>query len=305
MSATRRHFPARASVISIPTQEGPIGVFDSGLGGLTVVRQLRRALPHEDLVYLGDTARVPYGTKSPEAVTRFATEAMQFLQSQSVKAVVIACNTATAWALTKLQRRFDLPLFGVISPGVQAALAKSVSRRIGVIATPATVRSQAYQKSILKKAPTAHVYSQACALLVPLVEEGWQNQPVTDWVLKEYLTPLLRENIDTLVLGCTHYPLLKRSIRRVAGRKLMLIDSADVCAKDVATQLRRLHLLAEHRNRKGRFLPFVTDDAPHFAETASRILRIPVRTPKRVELPSVDNKPSRTPRTLHALRSRL
>src|SRR5262245_41960286 len=178
--------------------ELPIGIFDSGIGGLTVVRQIHRALPHEDLVYLGDTARVPYGTKSPGTVIRFACEDTQFLLQQNVKAVVVACNTASAWALPALQRKFDLPIFGVIIPGACAALTKSRTQRIGVIGTNATIRSQAYSKAILARCDTAQVFTQPCPLLVPLVEEAWHDHPVTRRVLQEYLSPLLRRRIDTL-----------------------------------------------------------------------------------------------------------
>src|ERR1041385_3867144 len=170
----------------------PIGIFDSGVGGLTVARQLHRLLPAEDLIYLGDTARVPYGTKSPSTVVRFACEDTQFLLQQNVKAVVVACNTASAWALPMLERRFNIPIFGVIVPGARAALEKTRNRRIGVIATSTTIRSQAYSKAILARCDTAQVFTRACPLLVPLVEEAWTNHKVTDAVLRQYLAPLLR-----------------------------------------------------------------------------------------------------------------
>src|SRR5262245_5578413 len=229
--------------------ELPIGVFDSGVGGLTVVRQLHRALPKEDIVYLGDTARVPYGTKSPSTVVRFACEDTHFLLQQNVKAVVVACNTASAWALPTLEREYDVPIFGVILPGARAALERTQNRRIGVIGTNATIRSQAYNKAILARDDAAEIFARACPLLVPLVEEGRAQDKVVMLVLKEYLQPLLRDRIDTLVLGCTHYPLLKTAIQRVVGTKVALIDSAESCAVYVRERLLHLGLLSKRRRR--------------------------------------------------------
>src|SRR3954465_12319365 len=217
----------------------PIGIFDSGVGGLTVARQIHRVLPHEDLIYLGDTARVPYGTKSPSTVVRFACEDTQFLLQQNVKAVVVACNTCSAWALPMLERKFKVPIFGVILPGVLAALEKTRSGRVGIIGTSATVRSKAYSNALLARSDSSEVFARACPLLVPLVEEGWINHPVTKTVLGEYLKPLLRERIDTLILGCTHYPILKRAIRKVTGGKVALVDSAETCAAYVRERLKR------------------------------------------------------------------
>jgi glutamate racemase len=268
-----------------PTSQRPIGIFDSGLGGLTVVRQIHRALPYEDLVYLGDTARVPYGSKSPATVIRFACEDTRFLLLQQVKAVVVACNTASAWALPSLQARFDLPVFGVIQPGAQAALQASASLRIGVIGTNATVRSQAYQKAILKQQPRARVFSTPCPLLVPLVEEGRIHHPATRLILQEYLQPLLRRRIDTLILGCTHYPLLKSEIQRAAGPGLHLVDSAQSCAADVRTKLGALNLLARQRQRHGVIQPFVTDEVERFDSFARRFLGRAAAQPCKVDLP--------------------
>jgi glutamate racemase len=255
-----------------PLSELPIGIFDSGLGGLTVVRQIRRVLPQEDLIYLGDTARVPYGTKSPATVVRFATEDTQFLVEQGVKAVVVACNTASAWALSTLERRFDLPIFGVIFPGVRAALASTRNRRIGVIATPATIRSQAYTRGLLARDDCLELIVRDCPLLVPLVEEGWTTGAVTTAVLREYLAPMLAREIDTLVLGCTHYPLLKDAIREVTGGRVTLVDSAESCAEYVAAGLRQLGWLSVRRQRPGRIQPFVTDDANWFEQQAVKFL---------------------------------
>jgi glutamate racemase len=256
----------------IKQSELPIGIFDSGIGGLTVVRQIHRALPNENLVYLGDTARVPYGTKSPSTVVRFACEDTQFLLQQNVKAIVVACNTVSAWALPTLQRKFDLPIFGVIIPGACAALEKTKSQRIGIIGTNATIRSQAYVKAILARCDTAEVFARACPLLVPLVEEAWTNHPVTQRVLREYLAPLLRERIDTLVLGCTHYPLLKTAIRKVTNGKVALVDSAESCALYVKERLFALKLLSANRRHRGTIQPFVTDEVERFDELAARFL---------------------------------
>src|SRR6266853_5200228 len=207
------------------SSELPIGIFDSGIGGLTVARQIHKLMPNEDLVYLGDTARVPYGTKSPSTVVRFACEDTAFLLRQNVKAVVVACNTCSAWALPMLEKKFEVPIFGVILPGVRAALEKSRTQRIGIIGTSATIRSKAYSNALLARCDTAQVFARACPLLVPLVEEGWTRHRLTHPILREYLSPLLRHRIDTLILGCTHYPLLKRAIRGVVGKKVALVDS--------------------------------------------------------------------------------
>ncbi len=270
-----------------PHTELPIGIFDSGIGGLTVARQIHRVLPREDLVYLGDTARVPYGTKSPGTVARFACEDTAFLMRQNVKTVVVGCNTCSAWALPMLEKKFPVPVFGVILPGVVAALEQTSHRRIGIIGTRATIRSQAYSVGILAHCDTAKVFARACPLLVPLVEEGWIEHPVTAAVLREYLRPLLRRRIDTLILGCTHYPLLKKAIRRVVGEKVALVDSAESCAQFVRERLEQLNLLSVHRRRPGVIRPFVTDEAGRFAEQAMRFLGFATEPAREVELPSV------------------
>ena len=263
----------------------PIGIFDSGIGGLTVVRQIHRVLPREDLIYLGDTARVPYGTKSPGTVVRFACEDTQFLIEQNVKAVVVACNTVSAWALPTLERKFRVPIFGVIIPGVQAALKRTRNHRIGIIGTATTIRSQAYSRAILARDAAARVYARACPLLVPLVEEGWTDQKVTRTILRTYLSPLLRRGIDTMVLGCTHYPLLKKAIRAVAGTEVRLVDSAESCARFLNERLHSATLLNKSRRRAGTIQPFVTDEAERFDELAGRFLGAPAEPARKVELP--------------------
>ena len=270
-----------------PSAHLPIGVFDSGIGGLTVVRQIHRLLPAEDLVYLGDTARVPYGTKSPSTVIRFALEDMQFLQQQQVKAVVVACNTVSAWAIPSLEQKFALPVLGVIVPGVEAALKRTRNHRIGVIGTAATIRSGAYERTILARDPLAQVHARACPLLVPLVEEGWTNHAVTLAVLREYLAPLLRKKIDTLVLGCTHYPLLKRAIRAITGQPIGLVDSAATCARYVRERLAQTGLLNPERHRQGRIQPYVTDETNHFDSLAPRFLGVKTEPAWKVSLPTV------------------
>jgi len=268
----------------------PIGVFDSGIGGLTVIRQLRRVMPREDFVYLGDTARVPYGTKSPETVIRFACEDTQFLVQEGVKAIVVACNTASAWAIPTLERSFDLPVLGVILPGARAALEKSETGRIGIIGTTSTIRSQAYVKAILARDDDVKVVARACPLLVPLVEEGWVQHEVTRSVLKEYLAPLLRQRIDALVLGCTHYPLLKPLIAEVVGKQVELVDSAEACAEDVRERLETLKLLATRRRREGVILPFVTDEVERFNELSERFLGFPAERAVLVTLSPWDRR---------------
>ena len=264
--------------------ELPIGVFDSGIGGLTVVRQLRRVMPGEDIVYLGDTARVPYGTKSPSTVVRFSCEDTQFLLQQNVKAVVVACNTASAWALPTLEKKFNVPIFGVILPGVRAALDTSRTGRIGVIGTGATIRSKSYSNGLLARNEAVKVFARACPLLVPLVEEGWTRHPITQEVLKEYLTPLLRHRIDTLILGCTHYPLLKPAIREVVGPGVALVDSAESCARYVKESLEHLRLLSRARRRAGVIQPFVTDEADRFGGMARRFLGCALEPAWKVDL---------------------
>jgi|SRR6266850_7839484 len=265
------------------SSELPIGIFDSGIGGLTVARQIHQLMPNEDLIYLGDTARVPYGTKSPSTVVRFACEDTQFLLQQNVKAVVVACNTCSAWALPMLERKFKVPIFGVIIPGVLAALEKTRSGRVGIIGTSATVRSKAYSNALLARSDNSEVFARACPLLVPLVEEGWINHPVTKTVLREYLNPLLHQRIDTLILGCTHYPVLKRAIRKVAGAKVTLVDSAETCAAYVQERLKRRDLLSK-RKRAGVIQPFVTDETDHFAALAKRFFGLPTEPAWKVDL---------------------
>jgi len=248
-----------------------IGVFDSGVGGLTVVSALRRRLPGESILYLGDTARLPYGSKSPDTVTRYTRKNLEFLSERGVKAVVVACNTASALALPNLSpgEMPDVPVWGVIEPGARKAA--EVSRgRGGVIATEASVRSDAYPRALRALRPELDIWSQACPLFVPLVEEGWHDDPITAQVAERYLRPLLDAGIDTLVLGCTHYPLIKDVLQRIAGPDVVLVDSAEQVAALVAAGLAERHLEATH----GPHHTFcVTDSGETFQRLARTILR--------------------------------
>jgi len=224
--------------------QAPIGIFDSGIGGLTVARAVFARLPHESTVYFGDTARVPYGPKSPDTVRRYSREILHWLLGEGVKMVVVACNTSTAHALDTLQAESPVPVIGVIEPGARAAAAASRGGPIGVIGTVGTLASNAYARAIQARKPGALVEQKACPLLVPLVEEGWFDHPAAELIAREYLTPLTAAGIDALVLGCTHYPLLKPLLQRVVGPGVRLIDSGEETAAVVDLVLRRQGLEA-------------------------------------------------------------
>jgi glutamate racemase len=250
--------------------DAAIGVFDSGIGGLTVVRELMRQLPDESIIYFGDTARVPYGPKSPETVRRYSREITSFLVDQGVKAVVIACNTATAHALDVLQAELPLPVIGVVEPGARAAVRASRDGVIGVIGTAGTISSGAYERAIRALAPSARITARACPLFVPLVEEGWTDTVPTRLIAREYLCPLAAQHVDTLVLGCTHYPLLKPLISDVVGPGVHLIDSAEETAAETARVLAADGLCAPPGRPTHRF---VASDAPdQFLRLGQRFL---------------------------------
>ena len=251
----------------------PIGVFDSGIGGLTVVKALRDRLPNETIVYLGDTARVPYGPKSPETVQRYALELAHVLMQKNAKAMVVACNTVSSVALPLLTRKFPIPVIGVIEPGARAALQATRNRHVGVIGTRATIRSGAYEKALRATDNNVRVSSRACPLLVPLIEEGLLDDDVTDRVIVRYLEPLLADGIDTLVLGCTHYPLLSAAIARVLGREITLVDSAENCATAVQETLDRQSLLSPATER-GELHVALTDAADNFLNVARDALQL-------------------------------
>ena len=253
----------------------PIGVFDSGIGGLTVARELMRQLPGESIIYFGDTARVPYGPKSPDTVRRYSREIAAYLRERGVKALVIACNTATAHALGTLQAEESIPVIGVVEPGARAAVAATRGGRIGVIGTLGTIRSTAYERAILALRPDAHVVARPCPLFVPLVEEGWLDHEATRLVAHEYLSAFAADRVDTLVLGCTHYPLLKPLIADVLGPDVALIDSAEQTAAEARRVLGARNLLAP--SGAGAVRRWVASDAPdQFLRMAERFLGAPI-----------------------------
>lgn len=249
----------------------PIGVFDSGVGGLTVVRALMERLPFEDIVYFGDTARVPYGIKSVDTIAQYTMQITEFLLERQVKMLIIACNTMAAVAAQAVRERSPAPVLDVIEAGAQAALATSHNHHIGVIGTPATINSNAYTRAIHSGEHPVRLHAQACALFVPLVEEGWLDHPVTRITAQEYLKPLLAEGIDSLILGCTHYPLLKPLLHEVAGPNVALIDSADAIAAQAATVLNAQGLTNPQRQAAHHDF-FVTDVPLRFQTIGERFL---------------------------------
>jgi glutamate racemase len=251
----------------------PIGIFDSGVGGLTVFREIARALPRQPLVYLGDSARVPYGTKSPHTIIRYSLEAAQHLMERDIKLMVVACNTATAAALPALQQRLSIPVIGVVEPGARAAVSVT-SGKIGVIATEGTVKSKAYTKAIKALAPDVQVTECPAPLFVPLAEEGWANTHVAREVAEIYLEPLIDEQIDTLVLGCTHYPILRGTIEQVVGARMHIVDSAETTAQAVRA-------LVPETDGAPEYTFLVTDAEERFRRIASAFLE---REIERLEL---------------------
>jgi len=261
--------------------KNPIGIFDSGIGGLTVTRQVINLLPSESLVYFGDTARVPYGTKSDRIVREFAWEDSLFLLRQSVKMIVVACNTASAVALDELNRYLKIPVIGVIKPGAKAAVKNTKSGRIGVIGTQATIDSGAYPTEIRKLNQDCTIFSRACPLFVPLAEEGWVTGDVPESAARRYLEPLLAENIDTLILGCTHYPLLKPLLKIIVGDSITLVDSADETALEVKAVLESIG--QENSSKQGEYEFYVSDLPRRFEELGIRFLGRAITTVKLAE----------------------
>ena len=253
----------------------PIGVFDSGIGGLTVVSALRRALPNESIYYLGDTARVPYGGKSPTTVQRYSLEIASLLLGENAKTIVVACNTASAVALPALEENLPITVTGVIAPGAKAAISQTRNGHIGVIGTRATIKSGAYERALRQLDADVRVTSRPCPLLVPLIEEGRLTSEITDRVLIEYLQPLLDDGVDTLVLGCTHYPLLRPAIHRLLGDAVVLVDSAENCAIAVRELLAREGLAAASE-RRGALQVALTDPPDAFLEIAHAALELEV-----------------------------
>lgn len=262
------------------SRSSPIGVFDSGLGGLTVFKVLARRMPEESLIYFGDTAHVPYGSKSPEAIRRFSTMIAVFLAKRGkIKLLVVACNTSSAWALPAIRKAVKVPVIGVIEPGARGALGVSRGGRIGIIGTEATVKSGAYVKAIKALDKSARTASAACPLFVPLVEEGWWSGTVVSAVARKYLAPLKAARVDTLILGCTHYPYLKPVLARVLGPRVRLVDSAEETARETETVLCELGLRAP-RGRRGRREFYASDAPERFKRLARRMLGPGVTTVK-------------------------
>lgn len=251
--------------------DSPIGMFDSGLGGLTVMQQLVRVLPNENIIYFGDTARLPYGGKSPETIVRYSIENSTFLIQKNVKMLVVACNTASAHALDNLQQIFSIPVIGVIEPGAEVAVKTTKHGRIGVLGTKGTIHSQSYQKAILKISSKAMVFPVACPLFVPLVEEDYLDHPATRLIVQEYLKPLREHRIDTLLLGCTHYPLLEKLIREEIGDGVEIVDSATACAEMVSGLLLQ-EGISKICVKKPRYEYFVSDDPGKFQILGSAFL---------------------------------
>jgi len=262
----------------------PIGVFDSGVGGLTVLKALMSRLPHESTVYLGDTARVPYGTKSGEVVTRYSLKNAEFLLERGIKLLVVACNTASAVALPALEAALPVPVVGVIVPGAQAALARTRGGGVGIIGTPGTIRSGAYQRALESADPRVRAKARACPLFVPLAEEGWTTGDVPLLVARDYLSEFTREGVDTLVLGCTHYPLLKGVIAEVVGPQVTLVDSAEATAEAVASLLTARGGLASGTQGAPTHAYYVTDVPERFMEVGARFLGRPISAAEQVDL---------------------
>ncbi|NGX58357.1 MAG: Glutamate racemase 1, partial [Chlamydiae bacterium] len=251
-----------------------IGIFDSGLGGLTVMKELIKALPNEDIIYFGDTARVPYGNKSAETVIRYSMEISQFLIEHEIKLLVVACNTASAYALNHIQNEVDIPVVGVIDPGAFRAVMITENQNLAVLGTTATINSGAYQSAILSYCPGAEVWTIPCPLFVPLVEENFLYHEATKLIIREYLSPLQDKQIDTVLLGCTHYPMMKTLIQEELGAHVNIVDSASSCAQKVSDLLNDENLLNEKRSSEYRF--YVSDDPVKFQQAGSQFLGLPI-----------------------------
>lgn len=264
------------------SSEAPIGVFDSGVGGLTVAREIMRQIPNESIIYFGDTARVPYGSKSKETVITYSRQIVDFLLTKNVKAVVIACNTASAFALETIQKEIDIPVIGVVKPGAKAAAETTVNHRIGVIATEGTINSGIYTEFLSKTNPNVKVFPKACPLFVSLVEEGWIDDPITAQVAERYLSDLKKCDIDTLVLGCTHFPLLRRTVRNVMGEKVNLVNPAYETAITLKKLLDEYDLRSDTAVANHKF--FVSDGAEKFKAFANTILPCEVEETKDVNI---------------------
>lgn len=266
-------------------RDAPIGVFDSGIGGLTVAREIMRNLPSEKIVYFGDTARVPYGSKSKETIIRYSRQIIRFLREQEVKAIVIACNTASAFALDEVRHELDIPVLGVIESGAVVAAKETRNKRVGVIGTVGTVGSGIHEEHLQKLDPEITVIGKACPLFVPLVEEGWLHDPVTFEVARRYLRELQEREIDTLILGCTHYPLLRSTIGEVMGEGVRLVNPAYETALELKDLLAKLDLLGTGKEQEEfpyRF--YVSDLADKFKSFANSILPYDVEMTQKIDI---------------------
>lgn len=252
----------------------PIGVFDSGVGGLTVAREIMRQLPGESLIYFGDTARVPYGSKSKETITRYSRQIIRFLQEKGVKAIVVACNTASALALPQIRTEIAIPIIGVVKPGAKVAAETTRNGRIGVIGTEATIGSQIYTRVIHEHNPKAEVIGKPCPLFVPLVEEGWRKDPITEEIARRYLDSFRSSDIDTMIMGCTHYPLLRSTLRRILGESVTLVNPAYETAQSLKTLLEEQDLVndGQENGEVPQYQFYVSDAADKFKEFANTIL---------------------------------
>ena len=262
------------------------GVFDSGVGGLTVAREIMRQIPNEKIIYFGDTARVPYGSKSQKTVTRYSEQIVRFLRTFQVKTIVVACNTASAYALDTLEKDIDIPIVDVIKPGAKMATEVTRNGRIGVIATEATISSQMYTKYITNLNRSVTIYEKACPLFVPLVEEGLWEDPVTDEIVRRYLTELIDIDIDTLILGCTHYPLIRSTLRRIIGDKVTLVNPAYETAIELRQLLSEMNILNEETPGLGsnQYQFYVSDKAEKFVRFANSIINYGILSAKTVNI---------------------
>lgn len=269
-----------------PDSQAPIGVFDSGVGGLTVVREIMRQIPDERIIYFGDTARVPYGSKSKETITRYARQIIRFLKAQQVKAIVVACNTASAYALDELETQIDIPIIGVVKPGARVAADATRNGKIGVIGTEGTVGSRIYTRYIKELNKEAEVIGKACPLFVPLVEEGLLKDPVTDEIAGRYLSELIDIGIDTLILGCTHYPLIRSTVGKIMGEKVTLVNPAYETARELRELLIEEKLLSTQHPRLGenQYQFYVSDAAEKFKRFANSILKYGILSAKTINI---------------------
>ena len=267
-------------------KDAPIGVFESGIGGLTVAREIMRQMPNEKIIYFGDTARVPYGNKSQETVTRFSEQIVRFLNTFQVKTIVVACNTASAYALDTLEKESQIPIIGVVKPGAKAAVEATRNGRIGVIATAATIGSKIYSKYITELNSDVTIHGKACPLFVPLVEEGLWDDPVTNEIARRYLAELIDIDIDTLILGCTHYPLIRTALGRIMGDRVTLVNPAYETAIELKAMLQKMDLLNEETPGLGsnQYEFYVSDKAEQFVRFANSIIKYGILSAKTIPI---------------------